>query len=98
MLELWDILSSNISSSQINIIEELFTSKKAEWKNVNDKDKNDVFRKFSEMVLKDSFGKKWDLLSEETKWFLLESSVNNLLLDTIILFKHILKEGVDKGE
>jgi len=98
MLELWDILSSNISSSQINIIEELFTSKKAEWKNVNDKDKNDVFRKFSEMVLKDSFGKKWDLLSEETKWFLLESSVNNLLLDTIILFKHTLKEGVDKGE
>ena len=98
MLELWDILSSNISSSQINIIEELFTSKKAEWKNVNDKDKNNVFRKYSEMVLKDSFGKKWDLLSEETKWFLLESSVNNLLLDTIILFKHILKEGVDKGE
>lgn len=98
MLELWDILSSNISSSQINIIEELFTSKKAEWKNVNDKDKNDVFRKFSEMVLKDSFGKKWNLLREETKWFLLESSVNNLLLDTIILFKHTLKEGVDKGE
>ena len=98
MLELWDILSSNISSSQINIIEELFTSKKAEWKNVNDKDKNDVFRNFFEMVLKDSFGKKWDLLSEETKCFLLESSVNNLLLDTIILFKHTLKEGVDKGE
>lgn len=98
ILELWDILSSNISSSQINIIEELFTSKKAEWKNVNDIEKNDTFRKFAEMVLKDSFGKKWDLLSEETKWFLLESSVNNLLLDTIILFKHILKEGVEKSE
>lgn len=98
MLELWDILTSNISSSQINIIEELFTSKKAEWKNVNDKGKNDVFRKFSKMVLKDSFGKKWDFLREETKWFLLESSVNNLLLDTIILFKHTLKEGVNKDE
>ncbi len=98
MLELWDILTSNISSSQINIIEELFTSKKAEWENVNDNDKNAVFRKFYEMVLKDSFGKKWDFLREETKGFLLESSVNNLLLDTIILFKHTLKEGVDKGE
>jgi len=91
MLELWDILSENISSSQINFIEEMLTSKSREWRDIEDKDKKAVLREFAEAVLKDAFGNKWNQLRDETKIFLINSAINGILLDTIILFRHIIK-------
>ena len=91
MLELWDILSENISSSQINFIEEMLTSKSREWRDIEDEDKKAVLREFAEAVLKDAFGNKWNQLRDETKIFLINSAINGILLDTIILFRHIIK-------
>lgn len=91
MLELWDILSENISSSQLNFIEEMLTSKSREWRDIEDEDKKAVLREFAEAVLKDAFGNKWNGLRDETKIFLINSAINGILLDTIILFRHIIK-------
>lgn len=93
IIELWDILSNNLSSSQINFIEETLTSKLREWRNVKDKNKQNIFRKFAEATLKNAFGDKWDKLRDETKIFLISSALNRLLLDTINLFEHVTKRG-----
>lgn len=96
LLELWDILTANISTSQINFIEESFITKLREWRNIEDNNKEDIFKEFAVATLEDAFGKKWDELSEETRFLLINSSQNKALLDTIILFRHILKEGVEE--
>ncbi|MCW7073759.1 MAG: hypothetical protein OCU20_07790, partial [Methanophagales archaeon] len=93
MLELWDILSENLSSSQINFIEEMLTSKLREWRNIGDGNKKVVLRGFAEATLKDAFGDKWKGLKEETRSFLINTAINGLLLDTIILFRHVIKYG-----
>jgi len=93
MLELWDILSENLSSSQINFIEEMLTSKLREWRNIEDGNKKVVLRGFAEATLKDAFGDKWKGLKEETISFLINTAINGLLLDTIILFRHVIKYG-----
>ena len=90
MLELWDVLL-NLSSSQINFIEEMFATKLREWRNVNDSAKDEVMRNFVNAILKDAFSDKWDNLREETKSFLMSASLNGLLLDTIVLFNHTTK-------
>jgi len=92
MLELWDILSENISSSQINFIEEMLTSKLRKWRSVEDVNKKAVLGEFAGATLKDVFGNKWNGLKEETKIFLVNSAINGFLLDTIILFRQIIKK------
>lgn len=94
ILELWDILSNNLSNSQVNFIEEALTSKLREWKDLKDKNKQDIFRRFAEATLKDAFEDKWDELRDETKFFLISSTFNKLLLDTINLFSHVIKGGI----
>jgi len=98
MLELWDVLSSNLSSSQINSIEEMLALKLREWRNIEDGNKRNVFRELVEATLKDAFGDKWNGLREETRFFLVNSAVNGLLLDTIILFRHVIKREVNENE
>jgi hypothetical protein len=66
-----------------------------EWKNVDDANKDDVFEKFAEAILEDAFGEKWGKLRIETRDFLKNAVLNGILLDTIILFKHIIKEKED---
>ena len=91
MLELWDILSKNLPGAQINFIEEMLTSKLREWRNIEDGNKKVVLRGFAEATLKDAFGDKWKGLKEETGSFLINTAINGLLLDTIILFRHVIK-------
>ncbi len=98
ILELWDILSSNLSGSQINFIEEMLTSKLREWEEVKDINKQNVFREFAEATLKDAFSSKWENLGDETRWFLVNSAINGLLLDSIILFRHVIKKGGEEDE
>jgi CRISPR-associated Csx11 family protein len=97
ILELWEILS-NLSTSQINFIEEALTTKLREWRNVDDNNKQIVFRKFAEATLKDAFGKKWESLREEKRCFILYSLENGFFLDTINIFRHIIKKEVDQYE
>lgn len=89
MVYLWEILYNNISISQINFIEEMFNRKLIEWR--NNPDKEIVFREFIVATLKDAFAKKWSELRVETRDFLINSALNRLLLDTIILFRHAIK-------
>jgi len=97
MLELWDVLS-NLSNSQINFIEEMLTSKLRGWRSVEDENKQKIFIGFAEATLKDAFGDEWDKLRDETRFFLVNSANNKLLLDTIILFRHVIKKEVDEYE
>ena len=90
---------SNLPSSQINFVEEMLTSKLREWRSVEDENRQNIFREFAEATLKDAFSDKWKDLRDETKSFLVNSAINGLLLDTIILFRHIIKvKGVDEYE
>lgn len=98
MVDLWEILKNNISSSQINFIEEALTNKLREWRNVDESGKDDVFRKFVEATVRDAFGNNWDKLREETQDLILNSAFNGFLLDTIILFRHTIKEEVKENE
>jgi len=97
MLELWGVLS-NIPSSQINSIEEMLASKLREWRNIEDGNKQKIFREFAKATLWDAFGDKWNGLRGETRYFLVNSAINGLLLDTIILFRHVIKKEVDKND
>jgi CRISPR-associated Csx11 family protein len=96
MMYLWEILKNNISSSQINFIEEMFTNKLREWRNVSDANQEDVFTKFAEATIKDAFSENWNNLRIETQNFILNSAYSGLLLDTIILFNHTIKGGQTK--
>lgn len=91
MLKLWDVLSQNISSSQINIIEEMLSSKLRKWREIKKKTKEKVFREFAKSILYNAFGNKWNKLRDETRFFIVQSATNGVLLDTIVLFKHIVK-------
>jgi len=92
MVDLREILRNNLSVTQINFIEQAITEKIKEWGKVEDFYKNDVFRKYALAILRDAFGDRWFKLREETRFFIENSAVNNLLLDTIVLFRHIIKE------
>jgi hypothetical protein len=92
IIELWEILKNNLSSSQINYIEETLTGKLREWRNVNDSNKECVFTKFVEATLKDAFANRWEKLRRETQDFIMNSALNGLLLETVVFFRHIIKE------
>lgn len=95
MIDLWEILYNNLSNSEINFIEEMLSGKLREWRDVKDYDKKIVVREFAEATLKDAFADKWEKLRRETRYFILNSALDNLLLDTIILFRHTIKEARD---
>jgi hypothetical protein len=92
IIELWEILKNNLSSSQINYIEETLTGKLREWRDVNDSNKECVFIKFVEATLRDAFADRWEKLRRETQDFVMNSALNGLLLDTVVFFRHLIKE------
>jgi hypothetical protein len=92
IIELWEILKNNLSSSQINYIEETLTGKLREWRDVNDSNKECVFIKFVEATLRDAFADRWEKLRRETQDFIMNSALNGLLLDTVVFFRHLIKE------
>lgn len=96
IIKLWEILKNSLSSSQINYIEETLTCKLREWRNVNDSNKECVFTRFEEATLKDAFANRWEKLRKETQDFIINSALNKLLLDTIVLFRHIIKQKEDE--
>lgn len=93
IIDLWEIIKNNLSSTQINFVEETLTNKLREWRNVKEKNKGDIFRKFAEATLKVAFENNWEKLRKETQDFIINVALNGLLLDTIILFRHTIKEG-----
>lgn len=96
MIDLWQILKNNLLGSQINFIEESLTGKLREWRDVKDAERENIFKRFAEATLKDAFGDRWKNFRSETQGLILNSVLNGLLLDTIVLFRHIIKEGEDE--
>ncbi len=92
MVDLWEIITNNLLTSRINFIEQAITLKIGEWRNVEDPGKKEVLQAYMEAVLRDAFSEDWFKLSEETRCFILNSAKNNFLLDTIALFRHVIKE------
>jgi len=92
IIDLWNILVNNLANSQIKFIEESLTTKLQEWRNINEGSKDEVFNKFAKATIIDAFSKKWDKLKNDDQDFILNSAYNGLLLDTIILFKHTIKD------
>jgi len=90
--ELWELLSQNLSISQIYFIEDMLTLKLREWRKVRRGNKESLLKNFAEATLKDAFSEKWECLREESKNFLICSSVNGMLLDAVNLFGHVIKE------
>lgn len=100
IIDLWDIdiLANNLANSQIKFIEESLTTKLQEWRNVNEDNKDGVFKKFVKSTIIDAFSSKWTQLKAETQGSILNSAYNGLLIDTIILFRHTIKDKEEKKD
>ncbi|QHN08738.1 CRISPR-associated protein Csx11 [Methanothermobacter sp. THM-2] len=92
MIRLWEVLRSNLSNSKMNSLEENLTSRLRELRGVRDPSREIVFKRFALASLMDAFNGKWKSLRSETQDFILRSAVDGFLLDTLVLFRHILKE------
>lgn len=91
---IWDILTTNISSTQIHGIEQALISKLNGWRHEKDREKEKVFRQFARAVIKNAFGgEKWRKLAQEQR-FVLETGIDKgYLLDAIQLMNHVIKIG-----
>ena len=76
----------------------MLTSRLRRWRNVEDGNKQNILKEFAKATLKDAFGDKWNKLGDKTRYFLIYSAINKLLSDTIILFRHVIKEEVNENE
>ncbi|MDI9615090.1 CRISPR-associated protein Csx11 [Methanothermobacter sp.] len=92
MMRLWELLRSNLSNSKMNSLEENLTSRLRELRGVRDPSREIVFKRFALASLMNAFNGKWESLRSETQDFILRSAVNGVLLDTLVLFRHMLKE------
>lgn len=98
MVDLWELLKNNLTSTQINFIERALVEKIREWRDVEQPDKKAVFRSYAEVVLADAFTECWNKLDDVTRLRLINYAESNFLLDTIYLFRHVLKEKVGKED
>lgn len=91
MFEIWADLSS-LSRAQRHQLEGALRTKLEEWVQAGEEYMS-VFVRFGRVVLRDSYGDKWQKLSIETKRRLEDSLKDGLLLETLELFQHVIKEG-----
>lgn len=91
MFEVWDDLS-RLSRAQRHQLEETLRTKLEEWIQAGEEYMS-VFVKFGRAVLHDSYGDNWQELPAERKRRLEDSLEDGLLLETLELFQHVLKEG-----
>ncbi|TEB12830.1 CRISPR-associated protein Csx11 [Pelotomaculum propionicicum] len=91
MFEIWDDLYE-LSRAQRHQLEDALRTKLEEWVQVGEEYMS-VFVRFGRVVLRDAYGDKWQKLSVETKRRLEGSLEDGLLLETLELFQHVIKEG-----
>jgi len=92
---LWGVLAANPSQSQHHNLEEALYTKLGEWQTAGS-EILPVFARYGRAVLRRSFGNSWDTLDEDTKRRLEASSTDGLLLETLELFQHVIKEEGEK--
>jgi CRISPR-associated Csx11 family protein len=94
LFKIWGQLSS-LSRSQRHFIEEVLATKLQEW-GTEGTTCSQVFETFGKTVLRNSFGEvRWQQLDAEDRKQLEESTSKGLLLETLELFQHVLKEETE---
>jgi len=93
LIKVWDILIRPpcLGTTQRHHLHEALITKLEEWKTVG-QEVETTFASFSKALLQRSFGNKWQTLSEEQQRLLQQSAADGLLLETLELFQHVLKE------
>ncbi len=94
MLDIWQLLTSYLGSTQLHGLEEALTAKLDEWKTVGSA-AMPVFNKFATATLCDALGDQWKTLDERQAKLFDRSITSGLLLETLELFGHLLREGSD---
>ena len=93
-LQIWEILTKSLGSTQRHHMEEALTSKLEEWKAIDWNQVKPVFETFSKALLQRTFGKdKWNGLDPKGRLLLEQSLSDGLLLEALQLFQHIVKEN-----
>ncbi len=95
VLDIWRILDTCLGSTQKHHLEESLVTKLQEWETVEQAKAKAVFESFGKAQLRHTFGDKWKSLSPEHQRLLEKSLADGLLLETLELFQHVLKEEND---
>lgn len=92
VLDIWKLLTAHLTVTQLHHLEEAMATKLAEWDEIGNEAKP-VFEYFAKALLRRSFGERWTGLEAEQRDLLERSARDGLLLETLELFRHVLKEG-----
>lgn len=95
LMQLWDILTRSLGSTQRHHLKEALTTKLEGWEAVDWNEVRPVFETFGKVLLQRAFGEeKWAAKLTQNERSLLERSLSDgLLLEALELFQHVVKEG-----
>jgi len=92
VFDIWKLLTTHLTVTQLHHLEEALATKLEGWDEIG-KEAEPVFKRFARASLHRSFGERWAGLTAEQRDLLEQSARDGLLLETLQLFRHVLKEG-----
>lgn len=92
VFDIWKLLTTHLTRTQRQQLEEALVKKLEEWDEIGS-EAMPVFENFAKALLRRSFGARWMELAGERRDLLERSAQDGLLLETLELFGHVLKEG-----
>lgn len=92
VFDIWKLLTAHLTGTQRHQLEEALVTKLEEWDEIGS-EAMPVFENFAKALLRRSFGARWMELAGEQRDLLERSARDGLLLETLELFGHVLKEG-----
>ncbi|MBI4492161.1 MAG: CRISPR-associated protein Csx11 [Chloroflexi bacterium] len=92
VFDIWNLLTARLTMTQLHHLEEAMATKLVEWGEIGN-EAGPVFEYFAKALLCRSFGERWTELEPEQRDLLERSARDGLLLETLELFRHVLKEG-----
>jgi CRISPR-associated Csx11 family protein len=92
VFDIWKLLTDHLTVTQLHHLEETLATKLEDWDEIGNEAKP-VFEYFAKALLGRSFGERWTGLEAEQRDLLARSARDGLLLETLELFRHVLKEG-----
>jgi CRISPR-associated Csx11 family protein len=92
VFDIWKLLTTHLTVTQLHHLEEALATKLEDWNEIGNEAKP-VFEYFAKVLLRRSFGEQWAGLEAAQRDLLERSARDGLLLETLELFCHVLKEG-----
>jgi hypothetical protein len=92
VFDIWKLLTAHLTVTQLHYLEEALATKLEDWDEIGNEAKP-VFEYFAKALLRRSLGERWTGLEAEQRDLLERSARDGLLLETLELFRHVLKEG-----